>query len=69
MNKDKELQLVNEMASFSVMWADDDSDESDLVKFANFVAKTERNRIADELQKMPLNDTANSIAIWIRNQE
>ena len=26
----------------------------------------ERNRLADELQKMPLNDTANSIAIWIR---
>ena len=28
--------------------------------------KEERNRLADELQKMPLNDTANSIAIWIR---
>lgn len=26
----------------------------------------ERNRLADALQKMPLNDTANSIAIWIR---
>ncbi len=30
---------------------------------------SERNRLADELQKMPLNDTANSIAIWIRGQE
>ena len=30
---------------------------------------SERNRLADELQKMPLNDTANSIAIWIRGKE
>lgn len=28
-----------------------------------------REQLADELQKMPLNDTANSIAIWIRGQE
>ena len=41
----------------------------EIVKFANESAKAERNRLADELQKMPLNDTANSIAIWIRNQE
>lgn len=27
----------------------------------------ERKRLADALQQMPLNDTANSIAIWIRN--
>ena len=70
MNKDKALQLANEMAVFASIWVDDGSNEvSDLVKFANFVAKTERNRLADELQKMPLNDTANSIAIWIRGQE
>jgi protein-tyrosine-phosphatase len=31
--------------------------------------KQERNRLADELQKMPLNDTANSIAYWIRDQK
>ena len=29
----------------------------------------DRNRLADELEKMPLNDTAASIAIWIRSQE
>ena len=34
--------------------------------FVEAVRKDERNRLADELQKMPLNDTANSIAIWIR---
>ena len=31
--------------------------------------KSMRELLADELQKMPLNDTANSIAIWIRSQE
>ena len=40
-----------------------------LKRFAQLVVKAERNRLADELQKMPLNDTANSIAIWIRGQE
>lgn len=40
-----------------------------LLDFADDVIKAERNRLADELQKMPLNDTANSIAIWIRGQE
>ena len=30
-------------------------------------ASKERKRLADELQKQPLNDTAQSIAIWIRN--
>jgi hypothetical protein len=32
-------------------------------------AKAERQRLADELQKMPLNDTASSIAMWIRDQK
>ena len=31
--------------------------------------KAMREQLADELQKMPLNDTANSIAIWIMGQE
>ena len=66
---EKALQLAKEMAEFSFLWDDDNNEVSDLVKFANFVAKAERNRLADELQKMPLNDTANSIAIWIRGQE
>lgn len=29
----------------------------------------ERNELANKLQEMPLNDTANSIAIWIRSQK
>ena len=30
-----------------------------------FARREERQRLAAALQKMPLNDTANSIAIWI----
>lgn len=40
-----------------------------VLKFATGIESMVRNRLADELQKMPLNDTANSIAIWIRGQE
>ena len=38
-------------------------------EYEHDLVKAERNRLADELQKMPLNDTANSIAMWIRGQE
>lgn len=31
--------------------------------------KSEQNELAKKLQLMPLNDTANSIAIWILEQE
>ena len=41
----------------------------DLERFAQLVAAAERNRLATELGKMPLNDTAHSIAIWIRSQQ
>ena len=37
--------------------------------FAELVEDKQRNRLANELQKMTLNDTANSIAIWIREQK
>lgn len=33
------------------------------------VEQHERNRLAAELQKQPLNDTAQSIAIWIKEQK
>ena len=46
-----------------------ESQAENLIEFAKLIANKERNRLADELQKMPLNDTANSIAIWIRGQE
>ena len=40
--------------------------DSHLKEMVAKALKQERNRLADALQKMPLNDTANSIAIWIR---
>lgn len=43
--------------------------KSHWTEYEHELVKAERNRLADELQKMPLNDTANSIAIWIRGQE
>lgn len=36
-----------------------------LERFAQLVTQAERQRLATALQTMPLNDTANSIAIWI----
>jgi hypothetical protein len=50
-------------------------DDEDLVcypeeveMFANLVAKAKAEEIATELLKGPVNDTAASIAIWIRDQ-
>ena len=37
--------------------------------FAKLVAKAKAEELATELEKGPLNDTATSIAIWIRSQE
>lgn len=39
-----------------------------LQDFANLVAKAKAEEIATELLKGPVNDTAASIAIWIRDQ-
>ena len=40
-----------------------------LEAFAELVAKAKAEELATELEKGPLNDTATSIAIWIRSQE
>jgi hypothetical protein len=40
----------------------------ELEHFANLVAKAKAEEIATELLKGPVNDTAASIAIWIRDQ-
>ena len=44
-------------------------DINDLEAFAKLVAKAKAEELATELEKGPLNDTATSIAIWIRSQE
>lgn len=38
-------------------------------EFSKLVAKAKAEELATELEKGPLNDTATSIAIWIRSQE
>lgn len=40
----------------------------ELETFAKLVAKAKAEELATELEKGPLNDTATSIAIWIRSQ-
>ena len=44
-------------------------DINDLEAFAKLVAKAKAEELATELEKGPLNDTATSIAIWIRSQK
>lgn len=40
----------------------------EFINFAKLVAKAKAEEIATELLKGPVNDTAASIAIWIRDQ-
>ena len=64
------IEMANEVNLCQSIWIDSpDENLASVVRFAKLVAEKERNRLADELQKMPLNDTANSIAIWIRGKE
>jgi hypothetical protein len=41
----------------------------EILAFGKLVAKAERNRLINELKKMPMNDTASSLAIWIGEQQ
>lgn len=50
-------------------WIDGGPSGQDIVAFAKLVAKAKAEELATELEKGPLNDTATSIAIWIRSQE
>jgi len=40
----------------------------ELARFAAMVAKAERDRIADQIDRMPFGDTAASFSIWVRDQ-
>ena len=58
-------------ADFEKFLIESNADENTRIFALNCFAsgqKSMREQLADELQKMPLNDTANSIAIWIRGQ-
>jgi hypothetical protein len=58
------ISLARE-AGFVTLAVNEDTWVPYLESFAQLVTQAERQRIATALQKMPLNDTANSIAIWI----
>lgn len=38
-----------------------------LMNFAKLIAQAERDRIANKIEKLPFGDTAQSFAIWVRN--
>lgn len=44
-------------------WADRDI----LQDFAKLVAEAEKERIAKKIEQLPFGDTAQSFAIWVRN--
>lgn len=41
---------------------------NELARFAALIAKAERDRIADQIDRMPFGDTAASFSIWVRDQ-
>ena len=59
----REAKLLGEVNGWDVWYPDE------LEHFAQLVAAAKAKELAEELRKMPLNDTASSIAIWIREQE
>lgn len=40
----------------------------EILHFASLVANAERERLADQIDRMPFGDTAASFSIWIREQ-
>ena len=44
-----------------------DGTEEALIAFAKLVAEAEKERIANKIEKLPFGDTAQSFAIWVRN--
>jgi hypothetical protein len=64
----RRVGLCRTMSNFDD-WIDGGPAGQDIVAFAKLVAKSKAEELATELEKGPLNDTATSIAIWIRSQE
>ena len=44
-----------------------DGTEEALIAFAKLVAEAEKERIAKKIEQLPFGDTAQSFAIWVRN--
>ena len=63
------IEQIDEILRQNNVWSVYEGEPIYLHVAIKTILKLERNRLAEELKKMPLNDTANSIAIWIREQE
>lgn len=42
-------------------------ERENFLSFAKLVAEAEKERIANKIEKLPFGDTAQSFAIWVRN--
>ena len=65
MQKQQIIEMARQAGLDPDLWNYTDAFEA----FAKLVAKAKAEELATELEKGPLNDTATSIAIWIRSQE
>ena len=63
----REVGLVSTCGKYDD-WIDAGPSGEELMEFSKLVAASKAKELAEELRKMPLNDTANSIAIWIENE-
>lgn len=69
MDKEKVIDIANDMAFMACIWIDDEGNEiNDLVEFANRVIKIKLEEMAANCEKLPFGDTAQSFAVWIREQ-
>lgn len=41
----------------------------DLTKFTELVLKQDREKLAKKIEKLPFGDTAQSFAVWVREQD
>ena len=70
MKRDELIRIAREAGFFVGIYEQTffDGYKKEFELFAKLVAAAKCKELAEELRKMPLNDTANSIAIWIENE-
>ena len=51
-------------SGFVKLWL---ANSTDIEAFAKLVAEAEKERIAKKIEQLPFGDTAQSFAIWVRN--
>ena len=68
MTQDEIIEMAKQSGLLDMDFEAGDWEIHEFTTFAKLVAAKEREKLVEKLQKMPLNDTANSIAIWIKEQ-